>query len=72
MNHLLPMVCVAATAFAGTSLADPSPFCGKSGASDRAEVREAFAGDWTIEHQSGYALMGQMVCPFPATGRWRP
>jgi hypothetical protein len=68
MNHVFPTVCLAATALAGTALANPSPFCGRSGASDWAEIREAFVGDWMIEHQSGYALMGGMVLPFPGDG----
>jgi hypothetical protein len=55
-------------AFASPASADPSPFCGKTGASDWAEVVEAFVGDWLIEHQAGYARMGAMVLPFPGDG----
>ncbi len=68
MKHLFPLTCIAGLAFAGSASADPSPFCGNTGASDWAGVVEAFTGDWLIEHQSGYALMGPMVLPFPGDG----
>jgi len=54
MKHLFSLTCIAGLAFAGSASADPSPFCGKTGASDWAEVVEVFVGDWLIEHQSGY------------------
>lgn len=65
VTHLLSLTCVAGLAFGGSASAEPSPFCGKTGASEWAEVSEAFVGDWLIEHQSGYARMGTMVLPFP-------
>lgn len=68
MKHLFSLTCIAVSAFAGSASADPSPFCGKAGASDWDELVEAFVGDWLIEHQSGYALMGTMVLPFPGYG----
>ncbi len=68
LKYMFSMACIAGLAIAGSASADPSPFCGKSGASDWAEVIEAFVGDWLIEHQSGYALMGKMTLPFPGDG----
>ncbi len=68
MKHLFSLVCIAGSAFASPASADPSSFCGKTGASDWAEVVEAFVEDWLIEHQSGYARMGTMVLPFPGDG----
>ena len=31
-------------------------------------MADAFVGDWLIEHQAGYALMGTMALPFPGDG----
>ena len=60
MKYLLSSACIAGLAFAGSASAQPSPFCGKAGASDWAEVVEAFVGGWRIEHQPGYARMGAL------------
>ena len=68
VKHLFSLTCIAVAAFAGSASADSSPFCGKTGSSDWAEVAQAFVGDWLIEHQSGYALMGTMMLPFPGDG----
>lgn len=68
MKYMSSLTCIAGLAFASTAGADPSPFCGKTGASDWAEVVEAFVGKWSIEHQAGYAQMGTMVLPFPGDG----
>lgn len=69
MKYLLPAICLSLSAFAGAATADPSTLCGKSGEADWSEIRETFVGFWQIEHQSGYALMGQMVLPFPGDGQ---
>jgi len=58
MKYLLSSACIAGLAFAGSASAQVSLFCSKAGASDWAEVVEAFVGDWRTEHQSGYARMG--------------
>lgn len=63
MKHLLLSACITGFAFAGSASAQGSPFCGKAGASDWAEVVETFVGDWRIEHQSGYARMGTDAAP---------
>ena len=68
MKYLLSSACIAGLAFAGSASAQPSPFCGKAGASDWAEIAEALVGEWRIEHQSGYARMGTMVLPVPGAG----
>lgn len=65
MTRLLPALCISLGLLSGAAIADPSPLCGKSGAADWNEIREAFVGIWTIKHQSGYARMGSMLLPFP-------
>ncbi|MBW4976247.1 hypothetical protein KZZ08_21730 [Roseovarius mucosus] len=53
---------------AAPALAEEPPLCGTSGAGDWAQIQEVFTGDWLIEHQAGYVLMGSMVLPFPGDG----
>ncbi|MDM7931521.1 hypothetical protein [Tabrizicola sp.] len=52
-------------ACATSSMANESSYCGKSGAETWDEIAESLVGHWTITHQSGYALAGGMVIPFP-------
>jgi hypothetical protein len=66
MNHVLPTICLAVMACASGTMANATTYCGKSGAETWGEIRESLVGHWTITHQSGYALTGGMVIPFPA------
>ncbi|WP_333712744.1 hypothetical protein [Yoonia sp.] len=50
---------------AAPAFAQETPLCGASGAGDWAQIQEVFTGEWLIEHQAGYALIGGMVLPFP-------
>ena len=68
MTHHLPAISLFLGLCAGGVMAEPSPMCGKPDAADWHEIHEVFVGEWRIEHQSGYALMGQMVLPFPGDG----
>ncbi len=66
MKSVFPMVCLVATALGGTAMAEQGSYCGSSGAEHWTTVREALVGHWAITHQSGYAVAGGMVIPFPA------
>lgn len=46
--------------------AEPAAFCGRGGARDWAQIRQALVGDWQVIHQSGFARAGGMTMPFGA------
>lgn len=66
MKPVLPMIYLVVTAFTGTAMADPSSYCGNSGAAHWTTIRDTIVGRWAITHHSGYAVAGGMVMPFPA------
>lgn len=66
LHHVVPLVCLALWAGASATMAETPGYCGKSGAENWAEIREALVGTWAITHHSGYAQAGGMVIPFPA------
>lgn len=45
MKYPLSSACIAGVVFAGSASARASPFCGKAGASDWAEIAEALVGN---------------------------
>lgn len=47
-------------------MAEQTSYCGTSGAENWTTIREALVGHWAITHQSGYAVAGGMIIPFPA------
>ena len=66
MKSLFSMVCLLATALGGTAMAEQTSYCGMSASEDWTTIREALVGHWAITHQSGYAVAGGMIIPFPA------
>ncbi|MGX0978528.1 hypothetical protein ACSSVY_004268 [Roseovarius sp. MBR-51] len=62
------ILCVFGMVMATPALAEEPPLCGTSSAGNWEQIQEVFTGDWLIEHQADYVLMGGMILPFPGDG----
>lgn len=65
----IALVIAGAGLWAAPVQAESAAFCGRGGAGDWAQIRQALVGDWQVIHQSGFARAGDMTMPFGADGK---
>lgn len=69
LETCIALVIAGAGLWATPVQAEPAAFCGRGGAGDWAQIRQALVGDWQVIHQSGFARAGGMTMPFGADGK---